>query len=150
MSDLYQDPVKALAQAAHGAGRLADADGSAMIDNPLCGDRAAIDVRLAADGSIAALGQAVKGCLLCQASASALAAAAPGLRPEQIGRARQGLERMLRASDDGLGPFGEVSAFAALAVFLPLRRHKSRHDCVLLPFRAAEMALDLAGGKSGR
>ncbi len=141
---IYHDAVKALARTACGAGRLPDPQGHAVIDNPLCGDRAGIDVRLAADGSIAAIGQEVRGCLLCQASASGLAAAAPGLRPEHIAEARRTLERMLRATDDGADSFEALPAFGDFIAFLPVRRHKSRHDCVLLPFRAAEKALAAA------
>ncbi len=145
MSDeIYHAQVKAMAQAAHGAGRLADPTGRAVAYNPLCGDRAGVEVRLASDGSIAALAQEVRGCLLCQASASGLAAAAPGLRPEQIGEARRILEQLLRAPGPSTEAFARLPAFADFTAFLPVHRHKSRHDCVLLPFRAAEKALELA------
>lgn len=145
MSDeIYHAQVKALAQTAHGAGQMAEPHGRAVVNNPLCGDRASVDVRLAADGSIAALAQDVRGCLLCQASASGLAAAAPGLRPEQIGEARHILESLLRAAEPSADAFAALPTFADFIAFRPVHRHKSRHDCVLLPFRAAEKALDLA------
>jgi nitrogen fixation NifU-like protein len=141
---IYQGEVKALAQAAHGAGHLTDPDGHAVADNPLCGDRAGVDILLAADGSIAALAHQVRGCLLCQAAASGLAAAAPGLRPAQIVEARLTLERLLRAPEPSTGSLALPPAFAAFTAFLPVHRYKSRHDCVLLPFRAAEKALETA------
>jgi nitrogen fixation NifU-like protein len=145
MSDeIYHAQVKALAQAAHGAGKLGDPQGRAVADNPLCGDRVSVDVRLAPDGSIAALSQDVRGCLLCQAAASGLAAAAPGLRPEQIADARHLLENLLRIPSPSADVFAGLPAFADFTAFHPVHRHKSRHDCVLLPFRAAEKALDLA------
>ena len=47
MSDqLYQDRIVALAKAKTGAGKLSAPTKSARRDNPLCGDRVTIDVRL--------------------------------------------------------------------------------------------------------
>ena len=43
-AELYQQAIKALAQAAHGTGRLPAASASAKLDNPLCGDRITLDV----------------------------------------------------------------------------------------------------------
>lgn len=145
MSDeLYHAKIKALAQAAQGAAPLADPHGRAVIDNPLCGDRAIITVRLADDGSIAALAHDIRGCLLCRASASALAAAAPGLRREHIGEAKRAVETLLREPETVAKAFTALPSFADFAAFLPAHRHKSRHECILLPFRAAEKALDEA------
>src|SRR5882724_6803424 len=77
MSDqLYQEHIVALAKAKTGAGKLANPTKSARRDNPLCGDRVTIDVKLDGQGRIAEIAQQVRGCLLCQASASALASAA--------------------------------------------------------------------------
>ena len=43
---------------------------------------------------------------------------------------------MLKEGDDA--PAGKWSAYA---IFAPVRDHKSRHTCVLLPLEAAEKAL---------
>ncbi len=103
MSDqLYQDRIVALAKAKTGAGKLAQPTRSGHRDNPLCGDRVTIDITLDGQGHIAEIAHQVRGCLLCQASASAL------------------------------------SSFAA---FTPVKSHKSRHECVLLPFEALQEAL---------
>ena len=75
---LYQDRIVALAKAKTGAGKLASPTKSARRDNPLCGDRVVIDVRLDEAGKIAEIAHQVRGCLLCQASASALASVAVG------------------------------------------------------------------------
>lgn len=124
---IYQQALKDLAQAAHGARQLANHDGEAKRDTPLCGDRVKIEV--ARDGGrITALAQQTRGCLLCRASASALALRAPGLAPEEIESATRALRGMLTAG--GAPP----AAWPELAVFLPVRGHPSRHGCVLLPF----------------
>ena len=62
--DLYQAGIVDAARAAADYPRLDAPDGTATIDNPLCGDRVTMDVTL--DGTvIEAIGQRVRGCLLC-------------------------------------------------------------------------------------
>jgi nitrogen fixation NifU-like protein len=136
---LYPEEVKVLARAAEGTGRLVDAHGKARLDNPLCGDRVDVDVRLTADGRIEALGHQVRGCLLCQAAASALASAAIGKPAATLTEMRQGVERMLATVAAEIPP-----SIANFAVFRPVHRAKSRHACVLLPLKAAEAAVAAA------
>ncbi|NQW51393.1 MAG: iron-sulfur cluster assembly scaffold protein [Rhodospirillales bacterium] len=134
MSDqLYQERIVALAKAKTGAGKLADPTRTARRDNPLCGDRVVIDVRLDGEGRIAEIGHQVRGCLLCQASASALSSVAIGRDAAGIAELRHDAERALgRESGDTHEPF---SAFA------PVAAHKSRQECVLLPLEALKDAL---------
>ncbi|MBM3646697.1 MAG: iron-sulfur cluster assembly scaffold protein [Alphaproteobacteria bacterium] len=130
---LYQERIVALAKAKTGAGKLAAPTKSARRDNPLCGDRVTIDVRLDEGGRIAELAHQVRGCLLCQASASALASVAVGSKAADIERLRLDAERAVgREEGEAREPF---SAFA------PVKAHKSRQDCVLLPFEALKEAL---------
>jgi nitrogen fixation NifU-like protein len=133
MSDaLYQDRIVALAKAKTGAGKLAAPTKSVRRDNPLCGDRVMLDVALDADGRIAAIGHQVRGCLLCQASASALASVAVGRDAAGIAEVRHQAERALgREEGDAAAPYD---------AFAPVRAHKSRQDCVLLPLEALKDA----------
>ncbi len=133
MSDqLYQEKIVALAKARTGAGKLASPTKSARRDNPLCGDRVTIDVRLD-NGRIAEIAHQVRGCLLCQASASALASVAVGKDAAAIETIRHDAERAIGKEQGTPGePF---SAFA------PVADHKSRQECVLLPFEALRDAL---------
>ena len=91
---LYQDRIVALAKAKTGAGKLASPTKSARRDNPLCGDRVTIDVRVDGQGKIAEIAHQVRGCLLCQASASALASVA-------VGRNAAGIEKIRLDDIDG-------------------------------------------------
>lgn len=94
MSDqLYQERIVALAKAKVGTGKLAAPTKSARRDNPLCGDRVTIDVRLDGQGKIAEIAHQVRGCLLCQASASALASVAVGRDAAGIAALRHDAER---------------------------------------------------------
>ena len=131
---IYQQALKDLAQAAHGAGRLAGHDGEALRDNPLCGDRVRIEIVRNA-GLIAALAQETRGCLLARASASLLGLRVPGKTPQQIEAVAQALREMLSG--------GELAADAwpEWATFQPVRGHRSRHGCVLLPLEALLQAL---------
>jgi len=136
--EIYHAEVKRLAQAATGAGRLAPPKSSTTLDNPLCGDRATIDLELKA-GTIARLGHEVKGCLMCRAAAAILGTRAPGGTPAQARQAAIDLRGLLKEGR-AVPPEGWVE----LAVFSPLAAHKSRHDCALLPLDALVQALDLA------
>ena len=143
--EIYQDALMALAAAAHGAGRLAGADASVTIDNPLCGDRVTLDVRLA-DGTLAAVGHEVRGCALCQAAASVIGEAAPGRTPDSLRESAAALSALLR----GGGAAAVPPSWPDLALFLPVAGHKSRYACVELPFLALVQALDAAmQGQSG-
>ena len=99
----------------------------------MCGDRVTIDVRLDSDGRIAEIAQQVRGCLLCQASASALASVAVGRDKAGIEAVRHDAERAIgRADGQPNEPF---------AAFAPVKAHKARHECVLLPIEALQDAL---------
>jgi nitrogen fixation NifU-like protein len=136
MSDaLYQDRIVALAKAKTGAGRLEHPTASARRDNPLCGDRVTMDVRLDDSSRIVEVAHQVRGCLLCQAAASALAGMAPGRDLSGIAGLRHGLNTLI-GREAGGGEAAEV-----FTAFAPLKDHKSRHDCVNLPFDALEAAM---------
>jgi NifU-like protein involved in Fe-S cluster formation len=140
-ADLYHDALVRLARAAAGAGRLEAPGGAGERDNPLCGDRAAVEVRLEG-GRIAALGHRVRGCVLCQAAASLLGRAAPGAAPAEVTAARAALEAILR----GEATAPPAGAWAEMALFQPVARVPSRRGCVLLPFDALADALARAEG----
>lgn len=136
-ADLYHDRMLRLAEAGTGGARLADADASVMLDNPLCGDRVTLDVRRDDAGRVVALGHAVRGCVLCRAAAAVVAAHAAGHGAADL----EALRERLRAGLRGAGPLPDEPPWGELAVFAPVAPHKSRHECVLLPFDAALEAL---------
>lgn len=142
VAQLYQKAIMAAAKEAHGAGRLSDADASATVDNPLCGDRITLDVKMD-DGQVAQIGHRVRGCLLCEAAASVLGAKAAGLPRHRLHEIAEAFESMIR--QDGPTP----QDWPELDVFTPVKAVKSRHECVLLPFNALLAAVDsTATGRS--
>ena len=130
---IYQDRIVALAKAKTGAGKLETPTKSARRDNPLCGDRVTVDIKLDGQGRITEIAHQVRGCLLCQASASALSAVAVGRDGAGIAELRHDAERALgREAGEPHEPF---------TAFAPVAAHKSRQECVLLPFEALKDAL---------
>ena len=135
VEDLYNQALVALARDRSRAGHLEAPAGQATLDNPLCGDRVGMEVRLSG-GRIEAMAHHVRGCVLCEAAASLLGRAAPGRTAAEIAAAREALEALLRrGTPPPEGPFGDLSAFA------PVGPVPSRHSCVLLPFDALQAAI---------
>lgn len=133
--DLYQQAIMDLARRATGNGALDPAEAHVTLDNPLCGDRASLDIRR--DGAVlAALAHRVKGCALCKASAAALAESAPGRDAAAIAAAGAEIEAFLKSEREN-----PPDGWSAYEAFRPVREHKSRIDCVLLPLRALRAAL---------
>lgn len=128
-AELYQTAIMSAARAATGNGRLADADASATRDNPLCGDRVTVDVKLAG-GRIAAVAHDVRGCALCQAAASLIGDAAPGLAAAEAAALPAAVDALLAGAAPPAGVFSRIE------MFTPVRAHRSRFDCVKLPFLA--------------
>ena len=141
--DLYHRAIVDLARQAAGQVRLEAPQASATVDNPLCGDRVTIDLDLEGD-RVRAVGHKVRGCMLCQAAAAAIATRAPSESAAALRALAQRLDRAIRQDPEGLdGLWPELQAFA------PVHRHKSRHDCVLLPFQALVRALPREDGAAG-
>jgi nitrogen fixation protein NifU and related proteins len=134
--ELYHQAILELAKRARSAGRLEAPQASVTIDNPLCGDRITLDLNLAG-GRVREVGQKVRGCLLCQASAAVISERAPGETGAALRDVVARLDRAIREN-----PGAAEGLWPELAAFAPVHAHKSRHDCVLLPFAALIQALD--------
>ena len=141
--ELYHQAILELAKQARQAGRLEAPQASVTVDNPLCGDRVTLDLNLA-EGRVREVGHRVRGCLLCQAAAAAIGARAPGETPEALRAVAQDLGDAIAKTPDAAS-----MAWPELAAFAPVHAHKSRHECVLLPFAALTQALDAAEGNAG-
>jgi nitrogen fixation NifU-like protein len=134
--ELYHQAILELAKRAKAASRLSAPDVSVTVDNPLCGDRVTLDLTLA-DGRVREVGHRVRGCLLCQAAAVAIGERAPGATPAALRAVARDLGEAIARAPEAAG-----RQWPVLAVFAPVHAHKSRHDCVLLPFEALTRALD--------
>jgi nitrogen fixation NifU-like protein len=137
---LYNAAIVAEAKAGAHAGRLERADVAVLCDNPLCGDRVALELEVR-EGAIAAVGQVTRGCLLTRAAASLLA--------RHLGRRPLADAAILPDAAAAVLAGGAPPAdWPELAMFAPVADVASRHDCVLLPFRALARALDELGRRT--
>lgn len=136
-TDLYQEGLLALADAAHGEGRLDAPDVTLTLDNPLCGDRVTLDLHCDQAGRIAALGHHVRGCVLCRAATNLLGQQAVGQDTASLDTLHRAIKDALR----GRHTWPTDEPWQDLVLFEPAAAHKSRHECVLLPFAAVVEAL---------
>lgn len=136
VSRLYHQAILDAASARSGAGALGSPDARATLDNPLCGDRVQIEVAVS-NGRLQRIAHEVRGCLLCEAAASVIGSRAPGVGVKDL----VALTRLLRAylSDESVGM---PHHWPELGMFAPVAGHKSRHECVMLPFDALVRALE--------
>lgn len=136
--ELYHQAILELARKGRGAARLESPQASVTVDNPLCGDRITLDLDLR-DGQVGAIGHKVRGCLLCEAAAAAIAERAPGRTPGELREVAKELGEAVAKAPEAAG-----RRWPELAAFAPVHPHKSRHECVMLPFQALTEALDRA------
>ena len=143
--DLYQrDLLRAAADASH-AGRLADADGTATVNNPLCGDKITIDVTLNPDdNTVSSYAHETEACVLCQASAGLIGSTLVGANTSLVDETHKALKQVL---DQGTAKLPAQTA--GFGIFAAVTDHTARHACVLMPFEALETAITEAKNKSG-
>jgi len=135
IKELYQKSLMRLAANAYGAGKMDNPDAEGTMDNPTCGDRITIQVRLD-NGKITELVHDNRACMLCQASASLLAENAIGLDLTELEKVQARVTDLLKN-----GAPGDEMPWEKLSYFEPVRDHKSRHLCVLLPLNALQKIL---------
>jgi nitrogen fixation NifU-like protein len=133
--DIYQDQIIEWSKKTDHVARLENAHCKATASNPLCGDRISVELELSGE-FIKSMAYQVKGCLLCKASSSILAERAGGLGFGELTKMISELDGALKSSKDDTESFPE-----GYRLFYPVRFHKSRHSCVLLPFEAVIKAV---------
>ena len=132
--ELYQRIIIDHSRHPRNFGRLAGgqrADG----DNPLCGDRVTVYVRLSGDVVAAAAFEGT-GCALCIASASLMTEAVRGRTIADVEALSERVRKLVTAAADD--PLGDRDALSALA---GVRRVPVRAKCALLPWHALRAAV---------
>jgi nitrogen fixation NifU-like protein len=115
-------------------GPLQDPDGTATVDNPICGDQVRVQVRLEGGTVVEAAAQ-TRGCSIAVAAGSVMTELVRGQPVEEIPRLRGALERLVEGEDAPPDLDRRLRAFAGVVRF-PMRRR-----CALLPWEALEAAL---------
>lgn len=119
------------------AGRLEGDKRTGTANNAMCGDRVTLDFEVDPTHEICDCRHETKACVLTQAAAAILAANAAGETGASLARVREQVASMLKEGADA--PSGKWGVFS---IFAPVRDHRSRHTCVLLPFEAAARAFE--------
>jgi nitrogen fixation protein NifU and related proteins len=118
---MYSEQLLDHFQNPRNAGELADADATAEVENPVCGDVLRLSLKSAA-GKIVRMQFKAKGCVASIACASALTELVEG---KAIAEAKKLRQDDLRAAVGGLPPASNHAAQLALdALSLALRRIK--------------------------
>ncbi len=146
--DLYQAAIIAAARAGEQFPRLVEPNATVTLDNPLCGDRVTIDLRTDGD-LVIEVGHRVRGCLLCEAASALIARHAPSCRQGELDGLRAKVAAVLQAdskADAEAYAYALGTGWSEVQLFEPVRPHKSRHECVLLPFEVLASALAELGG----
>lgn len=134
LSRLYREAVLDHSQHPHNFRRIETADAKATGDNPLCGDRISVYLRLD-DGRITDAAFEATGCAIMIASASMMTDVARG-RPIDAARMAIADAEALFTGAPPPAPPGDLAALAGV------RAYPSRVRCALLPWRTLQAALD--------
>ena len=134
--DLYAKELLRWAADVSHAGHLPEPKRVGTANNAMCGDKVTFEFAVDPTHEITGCRHETKACVLTQASAAVLAAKADGADAATLAKVKTQVAAMLK--DGASAPSGKWAAFE---IFAPVREHKSRHTCVLLPFEAAAKAL---------
>lgn len=136
MSDLpglYRESIRQHAADPVGYRRVIDATHRFEADNPLCGDRILVQLRIE-NGLIAAAAFDGAGCAICMASASLLCDTVPGMAVNQLEALHDRLHEALEGE-------GDLDGADELKPLLGVKPYPSRIRCATLPWSAARSAL---------
>lgn len=133
MEALYRDQILDHYRHPRNYGPVDDLPATAEADNPLCGDRILMGLRLVG-GRIEEVRFHGRGCAVCMAAASLLTEHLPGLDADTVTALEQ-------AARDALVADAGTPLPSPLEGLSALRDHPARHRCLLLPLEALLAAL---------
>lgn len=148
LRDLYQEVILDHGRKPRNFRRLEDADRSARGDNPMCGDRMELWLKLDEAGRIADAAFQGRGCAISMASASLMTETVKGKTPEQaktLGARFRELAMTGACPDCGAGFEEEMERLTPLS---GVHEFPSRVKCATLAWHTLNAALDGAGEAS--
>ncbi len=131
---LYSPALLARSRSPENTGPLPGATHSLRVDNPLCGDRVTLHLRVV-DGTVEAASHHTRGCALCLASASVLTHTITGRPVPDVAQQAQDIVQAL-----ALDPLPHALD-PSLHLFDGIRQAPARRTCVALPWQAVEKLL---------
>ena len=127
---MYHDRLKELAALGKKGRFLEGPDDSAYSKNPMCGDEVKVFIRRKTENVIE-IGYKARGCLISLAACAKMESLAlEETDPERLAELVERIELMFKGSVP-----------SEMEEFIPVCSHRSRHECVLLPFKALSKLL---------
>jgi nitrogen fixation protein NifU and related proteins len=141
LSQLYQQSILDHHRQPRNSGRLTDSTHVSEGQNPLCGDRLTLSLRIAEE-RIMAVACDTAGCAICRASGSMLTDAVMGRTVEEVTVL---VDRFLLAVASPEGHEELMDAeWGPLAALFQVRRFPSRRRCATLSWEALRRALGVS------
>lgn len=145
LTELYQQIIVEHNKSPRNYRRLEPADKTAQGNNPLCGDRIEVFVKLDGD-RIADVAFQGKGCAISQASASLMTGAVKGRSVAEAEQLFEAFHAMVTSDPKALPP--GAAALGKLAAFAGVRQFPSRVKCASLSWHTLHAALHSEGSVS--
>jgi nitrogen fixation NifU-like protein len=145
LRDLYQEVILDHGRKPRNFRRLEDADRHGRGDNPMCGDRLELWVRLAGDGRLDEVAFQGKGCAISMASASLMTETVRGKSQAEaraLGESFRALAMTGSCPDCGAELADEMERLQVLG---GVSEFPSRVKCATLAWHTLNTALDGAG-----
>jgi nitrogen fixation NifU-like protein len=139
LRELYQEVILDHSRHPRHFGTLEDATHKAEGYNPLCGDRVTVTLKLDADGRVADIKFAGKGCAISQASASLMTDLLAGKTQDQAERMMQGFLHLVKGEPANDLP---EDARAHLEVMGGLSEFPMRVKCATLAWHTYKNAVE--------
>lgn len=138
LRDLYQQIILDHNRAPRNFKKLEDANRVADGDNPLCGDKLRVYVRVSDDGVIDDIGFQGSGCAISKASASLMTSAVKGKTVEEAERLFGSFHGMVT----GAGATTKEEGLGKLEAFAGVREFPARVKCASLSWHTLRAALE--------
>ena len=139
LRDLYQSVILDHNRSPRNFGELEDANCSASVNNPLCGDKLILQLKLDEDDRVTDLRFSGMGCAISTASASLMTEFARGKSKAEILETKQRFHELLTGNPNEQA---EAPDLGKLAVFSGVREFPARVKCATLSWHTMEAALN--------
>ncbi len=138
LNDLYKEVILDHYQHPRNRGQLENPDIATRGHNPLCGDEVLLSARFA-DGRIADIATAGRGCSISQAAASMMTDAVKGGTIADAEELGDGFKQMMAGS----GSTERLGGYEDLEALQGVRKFPVRVKCALLPWTALFEAIEM-------
>ena len=139
LEELYQQVILDHSKRPRNFGELPDAI-HVHGDNPSCGDEIRLDVKFAADGSVADMKFTGSGCAISQASASLMTLKLKGKPRAEAERLMHNFHTLVTSDTEP-----DTKGLGDLELLRGVRKFPQRVKCAMLAWRAFEQAMGEGG-----